>query len=1561
MLPHDFDLTTAHLQALSSREAIVAFFAQLGYNTEARLKQTSAALGFPHALAHEVTHVERVADHENGDLQVYLLEMKHVTVALTQALARALRNRAGNFLLVLTADYERIDFVLMEWVRPEGPAQGIKPASAFLRPRTLTLERRNPSPVDVRVLRRFSYTESDVYYQLDKIRSAYGVAEWSEPFFNNRALFSDYYLNERLPQLPEWQADAAPAFRALSKLLAEAREKFAGRREAELRTQLYQPLFAALGWQAEAQKAAHDDDARADYVLSDASGVRVPCLTYVWDRYLDGPDETRDSETPRENPAQTVVGLLERDQAGGWAIVTNGKVWRLYSARAHSRATNYYEIDLEETLASPEADVAFRYFWLFFRADGQSTVGHGDARPAGTTVGAHPHARFLDFLLAESASFAKALGERLKDRVFGEVFPYFAEGFIKHDRAAAWTDDDLAVAFQATLTFLYRLLFVLYAEARDLLPVRETRGYWEVSLQRIKEEIAAKAGNLEDEVTDRLEKAYAAGETTLYDRLLQLFRVIDRGAADLNVPIYNGGLFQTDLSGVGDQSGLEAARFLQSHKIPDRYLAIGLDKMARDIDEKRGDLVFIDYKSLGVRHLGSIYEGLLEFRLRVAREKMAVVRGKKTDEVIPAREALARDAKIKATLPKGAVYLENDRHERKATGSYYTPDYIVKYIVQHTVGPVLDEKFEALRPRLRQTAKRFDETVKRKQTIEHTAPDRPALLNDLAADLLRDLFDVKVLDPAMGSGHFLVEAVDFITDRLLRFLYGFPFVNHFFEGQRSLILSELQKQGVTVDPARLTDVNLLKRHVLKRCIFGVDLNPMAVELAKVSLWLDCFTLGAPLSFLDHHLKWGNSLIGARVDEVRDAVEFKQGEQLSMFASSQFTGIMLATDLMRHVGELPDTTAEQVAASRAEFRRANDALAPYKRIMDVYVSRWFGNDLTPGPSPKRRGERVDPTIEFLRRDETKAWLNDPAKGIKKFDAAMKQVAETAQRAAEEKRFFHWELEFPEVFFGPAQGSTQAIGLKEDGGFDAVIGNPPYGIVFDESIKPWLDGNFTSFQRNNDLYAVFTELALRLPRGSGYSALIVPNTFILGPYFASLKRAALKLAFFHAILDFGFTLLFPDPNVFSAVFVTQRIAGKQALKTKLLQAEVEAEQQVKVLNEVLVDLHILGESAWKPIDVVAEKAANCSTRLGELCFVKDVGLNYWTIGREKQRGDSIGSRILYDGDRQHSADVPYLKGSDFGRYTEPESDRHFLRHDFKKLLDPEIDQFRFSPEYLNVPAKIVYRQTADTLMAALDTSGSLVDKTVHVVVSRESSQRMSLGYILSVLNSRLLAYIYDLEAQEDGRAFAQVKRFRVEALPIRRIDFTTPTKRRAELVTQAKALYGRQDQAGLLAFVEQRLAAQPEESDVVHDVLAHLAEQMIDLNKRKQAEMKRFLGWLEHALTPAPSPKSGRGEFSLDVLTGKSRLRNYLGDYQKGEGELAFEDVIDILHKNRTKIGISLSDARIMARLRTEYEKSLETLKPLKAQLAWTDGVIDQIVYRLYGLTAEEIRVVEGVNE
>jgi hypothetical protein len=147
---------------------------------------------------------------------------------------------------------------------------------------------------------------------------------------------------------------------------------------------------------------------------------------------------------------------------------------------------------------------------------------------------------------------------------------------------------------------------------------------------------------------------------------------------------------------------------------------------------------------------------------------------------------------------------------------------------------------------------------------------------------------------------------------------------------------------------------------------------------------------------------------------------------------------------------------------------------------------------------------------------------------------------------------------------------------------------------------------------------------------------------------------------------------------------------------------------------------------------------------------------------------------------------------------------------------------------------------------------------------------------------------------------------------------------------------------------------EQSDVVHDLLAFLAEEMIRLNQEKQAEMRSFLSWLEAELQVRPDKK---GRTGLEALTGKTKLKNYLGDYQKGEPELPFGELWEILKKNKSRIGRPLSQ-EFMAELREAYERSLAKLRPVKERLRLTDALIDQIVYRLYGLTEEEIRTVEG---
>jgi hypothetical protein len=593
MLKEDLELSREDIQLLSSRDALTAFFAKLGYDTNDRLIQNVAAMGFTSDnLKSSITHIERLASQDARLFEVYLFELKSVTVANTQGIVRAFRNRPGDYLLVLTDDYQRLDFVLVERYTAElsrsQPQETFSmnpsvPKQVGIRPRVLTVNRRNPDDVALRVLRRFSYTESDTFAQYDKLLSAYDVAEWSEPFFNNRALFSDYYLTTRLPSSPEWksseEAEAMTrAFKTLRELYADVRETFSNQPEKIVRAKLLEPVLTTLGFIHQAVTSKNSPTAQPDYKLYAATPARDKplafCLAYTWGRNLDGKDEQRDSQTPDENPGAVVVSLLDSGEAD-WAIVTNGKTWRLYSAKAHSRATNYYEIDLEETLAqSPvNREYAFRYFWLFFRA--------AAFIPSEKAVdGEKRQVCFLDSLVSESERYARELGERLKERVFNEIFPHFACGFIIYasrtgqlppnldSLEAGERDRLLEPFFSGTLTFLYRLLFLLYAESRDLLPVREVRGYYEKSLEKLKRQIAEKAGTIQDEAPATLKVAYNDLSTAFYDRLQELFNAVDKGDAALNVPVYNGGLFMTQPDPSDTSPEVDVARFLSTCKYP---------------------------------------------------------------------------------------------------------------------------------------------------------------------------------------------------------------------------------------------------------------------------------------------------------------------------------------------------------------------------------------------------------------------------------------------------------------------------------------------------------------------------------------------------------------------------------------------------------------------------------------------------------------------------------------------------------------------------------------------------------------------------------------------------------------------------------------------------------------------------------------------------------------------------------------------------------------------------------------------------------------------------------
>jgi len=869
---------------------------------------------------------------------------------------------------------------------------------------------------------------------------------------------------------------------------------------------------------------------------------------------------------------------------------------------------------------------------------------------------------------------------------------------------------------------------------------------------------------------------------------------------------------------IGDEDTSEEAkhaRFLARHKLPDRFLALGLDLMARDVDEKRGDLVFIDYKSLGVRQLGSIYEGLLEFKVRVATEKMAVIKGKKTEEVVPYAEAKRDKFKIltkgrgkdaeEKTYSRGSVYLENDRRERKATGSYYTPDYVVKYIVENTVGPVLEEKFEALRPKLREAQKtlakeREKAVALRKALGKSDDPEREAYLKTRA--LVDELFSVKVLDPAMGSGHFLVEAVDFITDRMLRFLNAFPWnpVQYELGETRRKILDAMDDQGVAIDRGRLTDVNLLKRHVLKRCIYGVDLNPMAVELAKVSLWLDCFTLGAPLSFLDHHLKPGNSLIGVTVREVQGAVEpvtritgkvkvaasptqwgtmEVRADQFALFAS-RFAGLLLATDLMRHVGELSDVTASQVRESREEYTKAREALAPFKRILDIYTSSWFGNN----KGGDRSISHDTPAVAFLKSPQAEAVIT--AKNNKALKTALdhlpqdhRQIAETALKAAAEKEFFHWELEFPEVFFGPRPGTTQAIVRLEAAGFDAVIGNPPYDVLASEELGYDVSADLEFFESvptfapairgKKNLYKLFICRGAALMSSSGAFSFIVPMALLGDDQATGVRRLLLENTGIIAIEAFPqkddpHNRVFPEAKLATTIFVTHAKSENGCFVVRTHSGrnmDVESPSVRATPTEIIA---FDGENS--PIPTCTQRDWHIAIRIINLDRIKRLG-DYCRASQGEVNETTDGKRGFISSNPTDGP--PILRGSNICLYALREASQGeaiYLRK--QKYLHGKPDSLKARH---HEQRRVGWQESSPQnnfrrIIAAPIPVGQFCNHKINYIPENEG--KLPLDFVLAILNSKASDWYFRL-----GSSNAAVSHYQIYNLPVPAISPSPPS--------------------------------------------------------------------------------------------------------------------------------------------------------------------------------------------
>ena len=804
-------------------------------------------------------------------------------------------------------------------------------------------------------------------------------------------LFTNYFLTEGIKATAEWRASisdstAFAVFRDGIRQRYDALSGSEGPNEAVTEQELIRPVLELLGWAdyLPQQGTTRNEDI-PDYLLftDAASKERAAGRTIPEERFRDAivveeskrfglsldardRDAGRQSKTPHGQILRYLsTADIESESRIRWGFLTNGGLWRLYDYRARPRATGYFEADLGEMLGSGGEDV-LRLFYLLFRRDSFTPQ-------EGATTS------FLEAALAQGRRYEEKVAQDLSSVVFERVFPKLVQAL------ADATGEELSRVRHAALILLYRLLFVLYAEDRGLLPVNDSR-YEDYGLRK----------PVRDHVAHRMQGSavFSASASSYYDHLLTLFRQIDEGDESIGLPPYNGGLFAS-----------EAAPLLKTARLTDKIVGDVIYDLSHT--ETEGTRHFVNYRDMSVQQLGSIYERLLE------------------------REPVRDD--------NGGIVVRPNSYARKDSGSFFTPQELVDLIVDRTLKPLAEERLKA-----------FEDKSKELRSDHRPIAERHAEL--LALDPAEAVLDLKVLDPAMGSGHFLVTAVDFLSDYIAELAEYVPTVPEWLDGEYSSplvervaairrdILQRAQASDWVMDETQLTDQAIIRRMVLKRCIYGVDKNPLTVELAKVSLWLHSFTVGAPLSFLDHHLRCGDSLVGLRVPEATAELNRLGG----LFASSAIAGAEAATSGMQRIEEMSDADVAEVRESAELFRGVEDTTADLRGLLDFVCGlRWLTSDMR----GKARTALETPLVEALASRPNEAYSllargpgadGDGETGGDTSWSGFKELWTDARSVAVREGFLHWEAAFPGVW--QRWQEEQPIG-----GFDAVIGNPPWDRI------------------------------------------------------------------------------------------------------------------------------------------------------------------------------------------------------------------------------------------------------------------------------------------------------------------------------------------------------------------------------------------------------------------------------------------------------------------------------------------------------------------------------------
>ena len=695
------------------------------------------------------------------------------------------------------------------------------------------------------------------------------------------------------------------------------------------------PLLEALDYKPQYLKK--------DTVLSEEKKVKVP-LSHRggdWDHapiiHTVAPGQDLDKKIANgrgvKSPHDSLQVYLNESTEDIWGVVTNGIVLRILRDYYHTYTKGYVEFDLEAIFE----ERSFSDFLALYRLVHPS-------RFIPDEEGIPPLEHFYKISLAAGEKIGDELRENVKKAI--EALGY---GFLTKELKDKMIKDpeECKAYYQEILHVIYRIMFLMFAEQRGMLPTRDSLYAEAYSITRLREKA---------EKTKRRDRHY-----DLWNGLLVTFDMIKKGVDDPESKItvfgYNGSLF--------DDGKIKQLKNLKCENTGILSAIRNLTYFESEKTQQR-----ISYVDLGVEEIGSIYESLLDYTPKIL------------DEDVVINGVLYTD---------GLFFLDPKGAARKSTGSYYTDPRLINELIYSALKPVLEDRLSG------------KESVKEKEEA---------------------LLSIKVCDPACGSGAFLIAATNFLG-------------------------KELAKIRTDTEYPPDKEERKARRDVLQHCIYGVDLNSMAVELAKVSLWINACVKDMPLNFLDHHIKWGNSLIGTTPELIEKGIPDEAFTAVTGDDKEFVKKIVKINRDQRKVRTLEEVEKELEERKYViEFEELSDI--EERKPDDVDRKREKYNSIVHSPGLRHR--------KMIANAWTAAFFwplhsNDPhppTEGIlrvikkdKTGESVDKQILQKAEELANEYKFFHWYLEFPDVFSG------------DNHGFDCVLGNPPWDKIQPEEKKFFVD--------------------------------------------------------------------------------------------------------------------------------------------------------------------------------------------------------------------------------------------------------------------------------------------------------------------------------------------------------------------------------------------------------------------------------------------------------------------------------------------------------------------------